>query len=256
VEFDCLQLNPSSIMDKEAEKAHSSIISFTSATLKRPSDHQLDKRDTKRRIEDEQILQDIEEPVEDLPQETPKITIKHFNVPLFKTLRKIGNKLENVNHHYDLLIDMQKKHVAPKGLKTRVNPSVPDLPTDLYTRWKEAHGNYTQSLTDILIDHWSRKKDMLTQDYTSPHSTLKTNTDKEELEERKREDNTKPKKRKKKRNLHYRRHPEDNPGRYINNPILTVTNPWTQRPMILGIPNIDIRDTQGPTFQKLHITQA
>ena len=100
---------------------------------------------------------------------------------MFKTLRKIGNKLEAVNHHYDLLTGMQENHLAPKGLKVRVNPTVNDLPIDLYTKWEEAHANFTSNLTNILIEHWHRKKDTLTEDHVAAYANLQATTDTDEL---------------------------------------------------------------------------
>jgi len=254
VEFACLQLNPSPTMDKEAnKKAQSSIISFTSVSQKRPSEVDLDKRDTRRRTDEEIDTQNTEAHTDQPTEKTTTLTNAN-NVPLFKTLRKIGNKLENVNHHYDLILEMQKKHIVPKGLKARVNPSVADLPLDLYTKWEETHIAFTQSLTDIPPEHGSRKKEALTHDSTAAHSPMEPNADNDEPKhitipitqckepkkthltqrrERKTEDKTNLKK-KMRRNQRHRRHPADNPGRYIDNPTLTTTNPWTQRPLIAG----------------------
>ena len=170
-------------MDKKTDSR--SVFPIRQSTLtqgKRPSEVQLDKRELRRRTEPESPTQSTEEKNEEQTVDSAQARIKHNNVPLFKTLRKIGNKLELVKHHYELLIDMQKKHTAPRGLKTRVNPSVSDLPTNLYTKWEEAHTNFTQCLTDILIEHWSRKRDVLKKDYQAAHNTLISNTGKAELE--------------------------------------------------------------------------
>jgi len=236
-------------MANKGPRAQTSITSFTEER-KRKNEEALD-RENRRKIEDE--TPQATEPVNEQPatDSTSKPQIKHKNVPMFKTLRKLGNKLEQVNHHYDLLMDFKSRHQTPRGLNVRANPSAANFPIDLYTKWEEPHITFsedlTENVTDILIEHWPRKIEVLTQDHIAAHNTSELQyitspraqckvlkkTHLTQTRERGKEDKMNPKKRKKKKNSHHRRYTEDNPGRYINNRTL-ITNSWTQRPLIAG----------------------
>lgn len=167
-------------MANKGPKAQSSITSFTE-TAKRKNEDDLDNRELRRRIEDNTIANGKVDNEPEIPK-SPKPQIKHNNVPMFKTLRKLGNKLEQVNHHYDLLMTYKTNHQAPRGLKVRINPTAADLPIDLYTKWEECHTQFATELTEILITHWKRKKDSITEDITAALAFLQVNTDQDELD--------------------------------------------------------------------------
>lgn len=167
-------------MADQGPRVQKTITKFTE-DKKRKNEELAANREMRRKVENEQPQpeQQVTEPVN--TDSTTKPKIKHKNVPMFKTLRKLGNKLEQVNHHYDLLMDFQKRHQAPRGLKVRVNPSAADLPIDLYTKWEEIHANFSLELTEVLITHWKRKRKSLNEDITAALGFLQNNTDKDEL---------------------------------------------------------------------------
>ena len=155
-------------------------ISIFSASNKRPAETDLDGR-TMRRKTEEQKQDESTITEEDNIEISTKPVIKSHNVPLFKALRKLRNKLETVTHHHHLLSQMQIKHQAPKGLRAKITPSVNDLPIDLYTLWERSHAKFALELTDILVQHWQRKKEQIELQIDEYHKELTTNTDEEEL---------------------------------------------------------------------------
>lgn len=140
-------------MDTKVNPTKKPIEGNNSKQQKRANEDQIPERDTRRKNDENTTSTAQTEPTELQDAATPIPTIRHSNVPMFKTLRKICNKLEQVNHYYDLLMEMQANHIAPKDFRNRINPSVPDPPLDLYTKRKEAYTSFTQTLTDILIEH-------------------------------------------------------------------------------------------------------
>ena len=160
--------------------AQGNILSFT-ALAKRPADSDLDGRSNRRRTEDEIQPEETQTTEEDTTEIPTKPVIKTHNVPVFKALRKLKNKLETVTHHHHLLMQMQTRHQAPKGLRAKITPSVNDLPIDLYTLWETSHAKFALELTNILIQHWQRKKDEIEQQIENYQKELSTSTDEVEL---------------------------------------------------------------------------
>ena len=157
-----------------------SITSFTEST-KRPNEDSETSRQMRRKITEQTTNAPSTSKSTDT-NKTPKPVIKDDNVPMFKALRKLTNKIEGVNHHLDLLTEFQKRGQAPRGLKTRVSPAVPDFPIDLYTKWEQAHTDFATNLTEILVTHWTRKHQQITEDITAAQITLDQNTEKKEYE--------------------------------------------------------------------------
>ena len=167
-------------MDRKGTPAHSTIMSLITPG-KRQADTDLDGRSNKRKTEDEPQPEETQTTEEDTIEIPTKPVIKTHNVPVFKALRKLKNKLETVTHHHHLLMQMQTRHQAPKGLRAKITPSVNDLPIDLYTLWEKSHAKFALELTSFLIQHWQRKKEEIEQQIENYQRELSTSADEVEL---------------------------------------------------------------------------
>ena len=174
-----LEADPAPNMAHLGPKAQKSITTPTEDG-KRKNEESHTNREIRRRVENDHTTAQEKVPKHTNTYSTAIPKIKHKNVPMFKTLRKIGNKLAQVNHHHNLMIDFEKRHQAPRRLKCRVNPPAPDLPQCI--TWEVINANLSPDTTEVPITHWKRKKE-LSQDIKGIDGHIQNKTNRQKLDD-------------------------------------------------------------------------
>ena len=90
----------------------------------------------------------------DTDAKTQNSAIHNQFFPTFKLLRKLNNKLITAQHHKSFLLGLRENGQCPKGLQVKSAPTGAELDLELYHRWEEAHITLSNTLRDILIEHW------------------------------------------------------------------------------------------------------
>ena len=104
------------------------------------------------------------------------------NVPAFRILRKITKHATRAEHNtLKLGRLLTEKHLF-KGLSPKRFPlNLPDTPIDIQLKWERAHVKLSRSLTEILVDYWTRRYQKTNQEWEDLWRTLEEQTTEEEL---------------------------------------------------------------------------
>ena len=106
--------------------------------------------------------------------ENAAIHNKYF--PSFKLLRKLNNKLITARHHKTFLTNLQERGQVPRGLQVKSAPTGAELDLQAYKEWEEAHIELANRLRDILIGHWIKTENSLSEQITDITEQLRTNS--------------------------------------------------------------------------------
>jgi hypothetical protein len=94
-------------------------------------------------------------------QPTAAIQIKPNNRAILKTLKDLEVCKAHANHHSGLITEAISMGKSIPGLRRDVRPQIPDVPIDLAVKWEEAHIAFTDSLTALLSEYWSKKQETI-----------------------------------------------------------------------------------------------
>ena len=114
----------------------------------------------------------------------PDIKIKPQNRAILKTLKDLEVRKARAEHHGTQISTSINEGKTIPGLRREVRPQIPDVPVDLAIKWEEAHITFTDTLTGLLAEYWSSKKDTIdTEIATTTHRLSVNGTSAEEIKQ-------------------------------------------------------------------------
>ena len=90
--------------------------------------------------------------------------IRPENLAVLKVLKDLTLKQTREKFHLQGLQTSRKEGKPVNGLRRDVRPTFPDLPSDLSIEWEQAHLDFVNRLTDLLIVYWERKITVIKQE--------------------------------------------------------------------------------------------
>ena len=118
---------------------------------------------------------------EPTPPATTKQSMRTTIFPIFKSFRKLNNKLTTSNHHLEFLSTLKENGQVPRGLKIKTSTTTAELPPHLYQRWEIAHIELSNNLRDILIEYWHEICIRVRKQMEIVYDQLETNCTEDEL---------------------------------------------------------------------------
>jgi hypothetical protein len=109
----------------------------------------------------------------------PPTPIRPENLAVLKVLKDLTLKQTRAKFHLQGLQTSRAEGKQVNGLRRDVRPTFPDLPSDLSIEWEQAHLDFVNRLTDLLITYWERKISVITQelaDYSATKIQKETTT--------------------------------------------------------------------------------
>lgn len=112
---------------------------------------------------------------------TENQAIRNILFPTFKNLRRLHLKLTTAIHHYGFLTDLRSRNQVPRGLKVKPAVTTSELPSALYEKWELAHIELSNTLRDIMIEHWDNVRVELQREIEISYTKLINSAEEEEL---------------------------------------------------------------------------
>jgi hypothetical protein len=103
------------------------------------------------------------------------VEIKTTNRAIVKTLKDLQVKKARAEHHKTLVTKALNEGTIINGLRRDIKPQIPDIPVNLAIKWEEAHNTFTDTLTKLLSEYWSTKKDAIEAEITTALHHLSVN---------------------------------------------------------------------------------
>ena len=108
--------------------------------------------------------------------------ISQDNLSRFKVLKKLNIQLARTDHHVQYLERCVSNKSTPRSLRVNLTPQVPVINSVLQIKWEEAHINFGQQLTKILLDYWNTRKSQLLEEIKEVDTHLKETTSVDEVD--------------------------------------------------------------------------
>ena len=90
-----------------------------------------------------------------------EIKIQPANRAVLKTVKDLQIKKARAEYHGSLVASAIHEGRTINGLRRDVKPQIPDIPVDLAIKWEEAHNTFTDTLTKLLQEYWTKKRESI-----------------------------------------------------------------------------------------------
>jgi hypothetical protein len=109
-----------------------------------------------------------------------EIRIQPANRAVLKTVKDLQVKKARAEYHGSLVASAINEGRTINGLRRDVKPQIPDIPVGLAIKWEEAHNTFTDTLTKLLQEYWTSKRETIEAEIVSALHFLTINATPEE----------------------------------------------------------------------------